>query len=142
MIFAIAMGVLSAMVALIVVARLGIKKFMGYPAFMDVAVTVALAWLLHGSYVGMVAAIIGGLVFSAAITVIRKMYGYTKLERRGFKIVWVEHEPTWTAKIKSTILNTQQDLKEGTWKLPCLNLNLSRWSTVCIAGLLILASCL
>lgn len=101
MIFAIAMGVLSAFVVLIVVARCGLKKAMGYPAAMDVSVTVALAWLLHGSYVGMVAAIIGGLVFSCIITVVRKIHGYAKIERVGWRIKWVYYEGTWLKEGKS-----------------------------------------
>lgn len=87
MIFACAIGVLSCIVVLIAMARIDLQKFMGYPAIMDVAVTLLLMWMLHGSYVGMVAAVIGGLVFSLAITVIRRCYGYKRLTWRG----WVTH---------------------------------------------------
>lgn len=94
MIFAIFIGILSALVVLIAMARMDIRKFMGYPATMDILVTVLLIAMLHGSYVGMVAAVIGGLVFSALITVIRKTYGYKRLHRVKMKLVWVAYNPT------------------------------------------------
>ena len=136
MIFAVCMGILSAFVVLIVCWRLGIKKFMGYPAFMDAFVTVALAWLLHGSYVGMVAAIIGGLVFSGMITVIRKAYGYSRLERKGLRIVWVEYEGTWHKKVRATAQNATSTISKGTNQ--CLNLKLSGVQIACIAALFVL----
>lgn len=89
--FAVVIGVLSAIVVLIVMSRINLKRFMGYPATLDATVTVFLAWLLHGSYVGMVAAIVGGLFFSCLITVIRYTYGYSVLERQGCKLKWVEY---------------------------------------------------
>lgn len=125
MIFAVAIGILSAFVILIAMSRINLKKFMGYPATMDVLVTVLLIWMLHGSYVGMVAAVIGGLFFSGMITVIRRMHGYTKLERRGFRYVWVEHY--------GSIHNRKQ---QGSTL--CLNLNLSKQWPLFIGGLLIL----
>lgn len=104
--FAIAIGILSALVVLIVLARMDIKKFMGYPAIMDVLVTVILVIMLHGTYVGMVAAIIGGLVFSGAITIIRKVYGYRLLTRKG----WVTYDGVWTARVLTQIKG-QQDVR-------------------------------
>jgi hypothetical protein len=137
MIFAMAMGILSAFVVLIVMARIGLKKFMGYPAFMDAGVTVLLAWLLHGSYVGMVAAIIGGLVFSGMITVIRRMYGYSKLERRGLKLVWVDHySPAYTH-----TMDTFKQMGKGN-TTACLNLKSSKLLIASIAVLFVLASVL
>lgn len=91
MLFAVTVGFLSAITVLIVMSRLGLKKFMGYPALMDAGVTVLLAWFMYGTYTGMVAAIVGGLVFSGLVTIIRKFYGYSKLKRVGFKLRWVEH---------------------------------------------------
>jgi hypothetical protein len=133
MLFAIAIGVLSAFVILIAMSRINLKKFMGYPAAMDVLVTVVLIWMLHGSYVGMVAAVIGGLFFSGMITVIRKMYGYTKLERKGYRLVWVEYNGTWYERVQ-TRLNNQQGVTI------CSSLNLSRLWPLYIVGALILLS--
>jgi hypothetical protein len=67
---------------------------MGYPAITDVGVTLILSIFLYGTYVGVVAAIIGGLFFSGMVTVIRRAYGYKKLERKGIKLVWVEYPAT------------------------------------------------
>lgn len=97
MLFASAIGVLSALVVLIAMSRIDIRKFMGYPAIMDILVTCLLIMMLHGSYVGMVAAVIGGLVFSGMITVIRKCMGYKRIHRHGVRFVWVDYPAKYNA---------------------------------------------
>lgn len=89
---ALVIGVLSALAILIVMMRLGIRKFMGYPALMDALVVLMLILMLHGTYVGMVAAVVGGLVFSGVITLIRRVWGYARLERRGVKLKWIYYD--------------------------------------------------
>lgn len=86
MLFAMGTGVLMAISLLIVMARLGLRKFMGYPAVLDFVVVVVLGWLLHGTFGGMTAAITGGLFFSLMITLIRKYYGWSKLTANGWKV--------------------------------------------------------
>lgn len=140
MIFAVAIGILSAFAVLVAFWRMDIKKFMGYPAAMDFGVTIILLWMLHGSYVGMVAAVIGGLVFSGCITLIRKGYGYKKLHWRNFKLVWVEYEGTWKRAINDQVHNVSTNIKQG--KSKCLNLKLSVPQIACIVAFLILASSL
>lgn len=94
--YAVAIGIVTTILFLIVLARMDIRKFMGYPAALDAVVTVSMAWLLHGSVTGLVAAAIGGLLFSVLITVIRNMYGYKRLTRKG----WVTYEGRWTKAAK------------------------------------------
>lgn len=103
MIFAVCVGVLSAIAVLIVMARIDLKKFMGYPAMTDIGVTLVLAMLLYGTYVGIVAAIIGGLFFSGLVTVIRRVYGYKRLERKGLNLVWVDYPATWIRKSRDAV---------------------------------------
>jgi len=86
MLFAMGTGILMSFTLLIVMARLGLRKFMGYPAILDAAVVLLLGWLLHGTFGGIAAAITGGLFFSVMITVIRKYYGYSRFTYKGWKI--------------------------------------------------------
>ena len=87
MLFAILTGILMSITLLIVMARIGIRKFMGYPAILDIAIVVALAMLLHGTLGGITAAISGGLFLSLVITIIRIVYGYERLTFRGWVVV-------------------------------------------------------
>lgn len=68
-------GLISAIVVLIIQARLDLRKFMGYPALMDAVVTLLIAWVLYGTFAGMTAAAFGGLFYSLMITLIRRYYG-------------------------------------------------------------------
>jgi hypothetical protein len=97
MLFAISMGFLTAIVILIVQARLDLRKFMGYPATMDCLVTLLIAWLLHGTFAGMTAAAFGGLFYSIIITIIRRTYGYKTLTFKG----WVTHDAEPYSKAKN-----------------------------------------
>ena len=69
------MGALSAIAVLAVLMRLGIKRFLRYPAILDVTVSVLLAVIFSGTFGGMVAAITGGLIFSGLVTLLRLYYG-------------------------------------------------------------------
>lgn len=86
------MGALSAFSVIIVMYRLGIRRFLGYPAILDASVVVVLGLLLHGSIAGMMAAIIGSLFFSLLITILRRIHGYERLERSGLTFRWVHHD--------------------------------------------------
>lgn len=83
--FAIVVGVLSAIAILVVMFRLGIRKFLGYPVLCDIVGTLILCVILYGTILGMIAAIVGGLVLSAAITLLRKTIGYERLTLKGWK---------------------------------------------------------
>ena len=87
MFFAMGTGILMSFTILIVMFRLGIRKFMGYPALLDATIVFLLGFLLHGTFGGITAAITGGLFFSLMITVIRRFYGYSRLTRRGWVVV-------------------------------------------------------
>lgn len=87
-------GILSSLTILIVMWRIDLKKFMGYPAVLDATVTLALIAALHGTLGGISAGIVGGMFFSLMITVIRACYGYDRLQRIGWKLAWVNTPPT------------------------------------------------
>ena len=67
------MGALSALAILLVMFRLGIKRFLRWPALTDVLVSVLLAWVFAGTLGGMIAAITGGLIFSVLLFIIQKV---------------------------------------------------------------------
>lgn len=80
------LGFLSALSVFVVMWRINIRRFMGYPVICDVTVCVALGLALHGSFGGMAAAIIGSLFFSAGIWCLRHLVGY---ERYVWRVGWV-----------------------------------------------------
>lgn len=77
----------------IVMAKLGIRKFLGYDALIDVLVTVGLGALgaATGTFSGLILGIISGLMFSALFTILKKLLGYQTLSMKG----WVYHPPAW-----------------------------------------------
>lgn len=81
----IVLGLLSALSIFVVMCRINVRRFMGYPALVDVATCIGLGWALHGSFGGMVAAITGSLFFSSFIWVFRKIWGYERFKgKRGW----------------------------------------------------------
>lgn len=125
MLFAMGTGILMAFTVLIVIARLGMRKFMGYPAVLDASIVIVLGWLLHGTFGGITAAITGGLFFSLMITVIRKYYGYSRLTHRG----WVTNYGVFGKPATN-------------WREVCSKLLASKALLPCIALLLIFLSVL
>lgn len=83
--FIIFSGILSAVAITVVMMRIDMKKFAGYPAICDMAVTLGLTFLLYGTWSGIVAAIIGGLTFSVMLTVYRYLFGYSRFTIKGWK---------------------------------------------------------
>ena len=83
--FIVLSGMLSAVAIVIVMCRLDMKKFAGYPAICDTAVTLGLGFILYGTWSGMVAAIVGGLTFSLMLTIYRYCFGYKRMTIKGWK---------------------------------------------------------
>lgn len=79
-------GIISAMAFVIVLYKIGIRKCLGFDLYLDLFVTVTLAVIFGGTYSGMMAAIIGGLLFSIVLMVLKQIHGYQKFTWRG----WVD----------------------------------------------------
>ena len=119
--FPIVLGFLSAVAIYIILARLGsdvLMKLMGYPALTSTLVVCAMVLMLHGSVTGLVAAVIGGLCFELFITLHRRWCGYSKVERNGFRMEWVNHQggfhkfnTDWLQGIRNYFTNVQQTYK-------------------------------
>jgi ABC-type microcin C transport system permease subunit YejB len=87
------MGFLSALALVIIMARLDIRKFMGYPVIVDIAGSVLFAVLFAGTLTGMMVAVIAALTLSAIIYIVRLVVGY---ERFNFKTrSWAFHPPRY-----------------------------------------------
>lgn len=78
---------------LLTMARLDLRKFLGYAAVIDVAFTILMFAMFAGSYSGIVAGAFAGLFMTACLYVLRYSMGYKKL-RMGLKgPYWKLYEP-------------------------------------------------
>lgn len=92
MIVFIVCGLLSAVAMFAVMWRIDIQKFLGYPMACDVFGVLIFALIFHGTIMGMMVAVIGGLFLSAGIFFLRRMCGYKRLKltrsKFGFNLKW------------------------------------------------------
>lgn len=80
-------GIISALAFVVVLYKIGIRKCLGFDLYLDILTTVTLAVIFGGTYSGMMAAIIGGLLFSVILMVLKQVHGYQKFTWRG----WVDY---------------------------------------------------
>jgi len=78
---------------LIVMAKLDIRKFLGFDAPLDIIVTFGLGALgaATGTFSGVILGIFAGLMFSLVFWLLKKLIGYQKLTLQG----WVTVAPAW-----------------------------------------------
>ena len=87
-----ALGLLSAVSVFVIMWRINLRRFMGYPVLCDITVCASLAWIFHGSFAGMAAAILAALFFTIFISIYRWAFGYEKwLGKRG----WIRFKGKW-----------------------------------------------
>jgi len=65
-------GLLSALGLLFLIFKFGIRRVVSYDIPIDVAVTGFLMWAFAGTYSGMMAAMIGGLVVSVVLYLLKR----------------------------------------------------------------------
>lgn len=69
---------------LIMMARLHLRRFLGYPNAVDIGATVVFAMLFHGSFAGMVVVGFASLMLSMALWALRSSIGAERLAvKRG-----------------------------------------------------------
>ncbi len=80
-------GLLSALAVFILILKVGIRRVVAFDLVVDISFTVFLAYLLAGSFAGMMSALIGGLALSIALWVSKQVLGYQKpiVTRHGIK---------------------------------------------------------
>lgn len=98
-------GVLVVACTLITLARMNIRRWLGYAGFVDVAFTILLIALFHSTFSGMLTAAFAGIVMSLTLQVMRKTVGVERLTIRRVSIrkglvqfYWKEYRPnelTW-----------------------------------------------
>lgn len=96
MIFA---GLLSALGLLVLIFKFGVRRIIAYDIPIDICVTGLLMFLFAGTYSGMIAAMVGGLIVSITLFVMKKtMYReelkVVKISKFPYrKIRWIEVSP-------------------------------------------------
>lgn len=87
---ALIMGLITTAMFVIVLARIDIRKFIGYPILLDMLGHTLFVTLYMGTLTGMVCAAIAGLTLSASIYILRKSLGY---KRYKLKHGWIYYPP-------------------------------------------------
>lgn len=85
-------GIISASAMIFLLLKLDLKKICGYDFYVDIAFTFLLAYLLSGTYSGMMAALVGGAILSVFLLIIKKLNGYSKLEIVDKKLIWRDYK--------------------------------------------------
>ena len=93
-------GILSALGLLLLVLKAGGRKAIGADIFVDVAITITLMVCFYGTYSGMVAAMLGGLISSVILFIMKKtmVHKVLKIKTNKYYIpraTWKEVHPTW-----------------------------------------------
>lgn len=77
-------GILLVLAFILIMIKLNkttVKRLLSFDIGIDIVVTATMAWLLAGTYSGMMAAIVGGLLFSVFLYIVKQTMGYEKLTR-------------------------------------------------------------
>lgn len=88
--FAVA-GICVVVTAFSMMARFHLLRWLAYNNVLDIAFTIAMIVMLHGTFSGIIAASFAGAVMSLALYFARYSFGYERLERSGWKWIWVRY---------------------------------------------------
>lgn len=86
-------ALVMAVALILMLARLDLRKFLGYSVIVDVAFTILMFMMFMGTFSGIVAGAFSGLFMTLLLYMLKAVLGYKRLERRGFKLVWVQYPP-------------------------------------------------
>lgn len=84
-------GIVAAIAMIFLLMKLDIKKVCGYDVTVDVGFTFLLAWMLAGTFTGMLAALLGGAIISVFLYFMKKANGYKRLVIHNRKLQWREY---------------------------------------------------
>lgn len=87
---AILMGILSSIALLVILWKIGMRKFLGYPVTLDIVASLLFTLLFAGTLTGMLVAVIAGLTFTAIVFILRAIMGFQKW---SFKNGWTYFPP-------------------------------------------------
>jgi|TARA_R110002072_G_scaffold165267_2_gene318470 hypothetical protein len=93
-------GILSALGLLLLVLKAGGRKAIGADIFVDVAITITLMVCFYGTYSGMVAAMLGGLISSIILFIMKKtmVHEVVTVKKNKYRVpivTWTERKPDW-----------------------------------------------
>ena len=100
-------GIFSALGLLLLALKLGGRKTIGHDVFVDIFITITLMVCFYGTFNGMAAAMVGGLIASITLFIMKKTMRHEKLTLKkkkyrvlradfsGPKVQWVEVQPDW-----------------------------------------------
>lgn len=100
-------GIFSALGLLLLALKAGGRKTIGHDIFVDVLITATLMVAFYGTYSGMASAMIGGLVASVVLFVMKKTMVHEKLKLESTnkkalglnfsvpKVTWETKQPDW-----------------------------------------------
>jgi hypothetical protein len=93
-------GILSALGLLLLVLKAAGRKAIGADIFVDIAITITLMVCFYGTYSGMVAAMLGGLISSVILFIMKKTMVHEVLTVKTNKYhvpqcAWMTKKPDW-----------------------------------------------
>ena len=93
-------GILSALGLLLLVLKAAGRKAIGADIFVDVAITITLMVCFYGTYSGMVAAMLGGLISSIILFIMKKtmVHEVVTVKKNKYRVpivTWTERKPDW-----------------------------------------------
>jgi len=93
-------GILSAFGLLLLLLKVGGRKIIGADIFVDIAITITLMVCFYGTFSGMTAAMLGGLISSIVLFVMKKTMIHEVIAIKKTKyhlptMHWVEKQPDW-----------------------------------------------
>jgi nicotinamide riboside transporter PnuC len=86
-------GLIASLAILFLLFKLPIRKLLWQDALIDVLATIALMVMFAGTFSGMMAAVVGGCIISITLFAAKRVIGYDKPVRRGFRFHWQRIEP-------------------------------------------------
>ena len=102
-----AIGIFSALGLLLLALKIGGRKTIGHDVFVDVLITLTLMVAFYGTFSGMAAAMVGGLVATIVLFILKKTMVHQKfvVTTKPTKILnftlhtprgkWEERQPDW-----------------------------------------------
>lgn len=81
-------GIIAALAMIFLMLKMNLRRLCGYDVFIDIGFTGLLAWMLAGTFSGMMAALVGGAIISIFLYVVKQRVGAERLVFHNFKLKW------------------------------------------------------
>lgn len=92
-----AAGVISALAIYVLFIKVGIRRVCGYDVAADILATLLLMVMFAGTYTGMIAAVIAGLLLSVMLLATKRLLGYERLTLDNGHLSWKRYSHTGIA---------------------------------------------